>query len=590
MSDIRQAVPAPAKARLANRVGIVPRLLGCSVLAILLAVASVQIWTLRSVKIFGLQRAQESLAVSMAVLKHELAPFGDTWSTTADGHLMLGTTTLNGRNDLVDAVKGATGAAATIFLGDTRIATNVKKPDGSRGVGTKLAAGAAHDAVLRDGHSYAGPANILDAPYLASYEPIRDAQGRTIGILFAGVPMADAEAFMSLIMQQAVVGALVVSLVVGLGYFWVLRATVRPMTSLASTMRRVAHGALDCTVSYVQRTDQIGEMARALSLLRDTSAHARALEQEAAASRAGAEAEKRAALANMADKIERETGDGLERMRHRTAAMTMTADAMTASAGRTGAAADTATNAAGQALSNAESVAGAAEQLNASIREISGQMSQSAAVVGRAVTAGSETRATIETLNQQVEQIGVVADMIGEIAAKTNLLALNATIEAARAGDAGKGFAVVASEVKALAAQTARSTREITLHINQVRAATGASVAAVTRIEQTITEVSEIAGSIAAAVEQQGAATAEIARNVNETAVAAREMTARTAEVSTEADETGRQAAEVRENAAWLNVAMDELRHSVIHAVHTATTEVDRRNEYDYAADRARVS
>jgi len=28
----------------------------------------------------------------------------------------------------------------------------------------------------------------------------------------------------------------------------------------------------------------------------------------------------------------------------------------------------------------------------------------------------------------------------------------------------------------------------------------------------------------------------------------------------------------------------------VIHAVHTATTEVDRRNEYDYAADRARVS
>ena len=100
--------------------------------------------------------------------------------------------------------------------------------------------------------------------------------------------------------------------------------------------------------------------------------------------------------------------------------------------------------------------------LAASIREIGSQMSQSAAVVGRAVTAGSETRATIEALNQEVEQIGAVADMIGEIAAKTNLLALNATIEAARAGDAGKGFAVVASEVKALATQTARSTQEIT--------------------------------------------------------------------------------------------------------------------------------
>ena len=51
---------------------------------------------------------------------------------------------------------------------------------------------------------------------------------------------------------------------------------------------------------------------------------------------------------------------------------------------------------------------------------------------------------TIEALNQEVERIGSVADIIGAIAAKTNLLALNATIEAARAGDAGKGFAVVA--------------------------------------------------------------------------------------------------------------------------------------------------
>jgi len=150
--------------------------------------------------------------------------------------------------------------------------------------------------------------------------------------------------------------------------------------------------------------------------------------------------------------------------------------------------------------------------------EIAGQVSRSSEIVGRAVVAGNETKTTIEALNQEVERIGAVADMIGDIAAKTNLLALNATIEAARAGDAGKGFAVVASEVKQLAAQTARSTQEITRHIGQVRSATNASVSAVTRIEQTISEINTIAGSIAAAVEQQGAATAEIARNVTETA------------------------------------------------------------------------
>jgi methyl-accepting chemotaxis protein len=230
-------------------------------------------------------------------------------------------------------------------------------------------------------------------------------------------------------------------------------------------------------------------------------------------------------------------------------------------------------------------VAGAAEQLSASIQEIAAQVTQSAEVVGRAVIAGTETRTTIGALNEQVNRIGAVADMIGEIAAKTNLLALNATIEAARAGDAGKGFAVVASEVKALATQTPRSTREIAEHIGQVRSATEASVAAVTRIEQTISEVNAIAGSIAAAVEQQGAATQEIARNVAETASAANEMSNRTSEVLAEAEQTGAHADEVRDTAAVLNGAVGELRHSVIRVVRTSTTEVDRRRTAWYQVD-----
>jgi methyl-accepting chemotaxis protein len=265
--------------------------------------------------------------------------------------------------------------------------------------------------------------------------------------------------------------------------------------------------------------------------------------------------------------------------------MTATAEEMSASAARTGNSAQSAATASAQALANAQTVASAAEELSASIREIGGQVAQSTQIVGRAVAAGAETRATIEALNEQVGRIGAVADMIGEIAAKTNLLALNATIEAARAGDAGKGFAVVASEVKALATQTARSTQEIAEHIGQVRNATGVSVAAVARIEQTIGEINAIAGSIAAAVEEQGAATAEIARNVAETASAANEMTDRTTEVSSEAEQTGRHAVEVRENASALNAAVGELRHSVIRVVRTSTSEADRRKAIRHQVD-----
>ncbi|MBV8850821.1 MAG: cache domain-containing protein, partial [Methylobacteriaceae bacterium] len=488
-------------AYLDHRVGIIPRLLASAVLAMLVAVVAVQIWTLYAVRSEQLQQAQAALRTSMALLRHELAPFGADWHQTADGQLLLGKVPLNGRNDITDTVKEITGASTTIFLGDTRIATNVRNPDGSRGIGTKLAAGAAYDATLRDGRSYGGETTILGSPYLAIYEPIRDDNARTIGILFVGVPLARATAFMHRIGIEAAIGAVIVSLAAGIGYLWTLRATVRPLRDLTIVMHRISDGNLDCVVPRSDRTDEIGQIAQALVRLRDASAHARALE-EAATDKARLETEKRAALIAMVENIEAETTRAIGAVGTRTAGMTKTAEMMAASAARTGMSASNAATASAHALANAQTVASTAEQLSASIREIGTQVEQSSSVVARAVAASGATRTSMEELNQDVGRIGTVVDMIGDIAAKTNLLALNATIEAARAGEAGKGFAVVASEVKALANQTAHSTKEIGAHIAQVRSATEGSVEAVGEIERTIGEINMIAQSIAEAVQQ----------------------------------------------------------------------------------------
>lgn len=372
------------------------------------------------------------------------------------------------------------------------------------------------------------------------------------------------------------VGAAAVFLAALLSWLYVGRGVIRRLTQVERAMRHLAGGDLD-TVLPDSSQDEIGSMVGALAVFKDSAIAQRRMEAEQAAARDQATAEKVAALQSMAETVEAKTAVALEEISGRTAAMAATAEQMTASAGRTGESARSAEVASASARASAQTVAVAAEELSASIREIGHQVARSTDVVGEAVTAGGETKATIEVLNEEVARIGAVADMIGEIAAKTNLLALNATIEAARAGEAGRGFAVVASEVKALATQTARSTQEIAEHIGRVSAATGASVAAVARIEEKIAEINSIASSIGAAIEQQGAATAEIARNVAETAAAAGDMTSRTNEVSAEADRTNGHAAVVRENVVALDRAVGELRHSVIRVVRTSTAEVDRR-------------
>jgi methyl-accepting chemotaxis protein len=383
-------------------------------------------------------------------------------------------------------------------------------------------------------------------------------------------------AFRAALLRLASVGGAI--LVVALLAAWLVNRDITvSLGRLRAAMDHLAKGDLATEVPGTERRDEVGAMAGTLLVFKEHMVREERLTAEQQQEREHADTAKHAALVGMAEAIEAEAKSAMVEVRRRTTVMAETANSMSASASRTGESAQSAAEAAGQALANAQTVASAAEELTASIREIGGQVNQSATVVERAVDAGRVTRETMEALNERVGRIGAVADMIGEIAAKTNLLALNATIEAARAGDAGKGFAVVASEVKSLATQTAKSTEEIGRHIAEVRAATGESVTAVRQIEQTIGEINAIAGSIAAAVEEQGAATAEIARNVTETAAAANTMTERANEVSAEAGKTGQQAAEVRENTAALDVAMHDLQNTMVRVVRTATADVDRR-------------
>jgi len=96
---------------------------------------------------------------------------------------------INNNYDVVDAIRKAHSATATVFVkeGDefVRVSTNVLTPEGKRGVGTQLARNAAYAAVSK-GEQYCGPIDVLGTAFDACYNPIKDGKGQIIGVTYIG--------------------------------------------------------------------------------------------------------------------------------------------------------------------------------------------------------------------------------------------------------------------------------------------------------------------------------------------------------------------------------------------------------------------
>ena len=185
---------------------------------------------------------------------------------------------------------------------------------------------------------------------------------------------------------------------------------------------------------------------------------------------------------------------------------------------------------------NAHSTADAAREADRQGHSASEVVSATMNDLRRLAADVEEAAGVINNLEQDTDKIGGVLSVIEGIAEQTNLLALNAAIEAARAGEQGRGFAVVADEVRALAARTQDSTRDIQQMIQKLQSGTGQAVSVMQRgaelaaqsvekagtTESSLNETSasvmrinDMAAQIAAACEEQSQTTEDIARNIS---------------------------------------------------------------------------
>ena len=310
----------------------------------------------------------------------------------------------------------------------------------------------------------------------------------------------------------AAIGLAAVLLIGGLLWLLLARmtASIRPLTESISA---IAAGQLQVEVPSLSRKDEVGEISRAVEVLKQGLVDREKLQRERTGDeelRIARQRETEAEIASFRDSMAAALAafetSAVQMLSASTLLSNTTADVRTRSEG--------AASAAAQASAEAQSVDEASREMKSAANHVGEQIVRIQSEIAAVASVARTTSSAMKSLEGAANGIGELVEMIRAIASQTNLLALNATIEAARAGEAGKGFAVVAQEVKTLASQTAGVTDRIVSQISQIQSESSRAVAEMDAITLRMTDVEQSAGSVAGAVDQQRAATTLIGQSI----------------------------------------------------------------------------
>ncbi len=213
---------------------------------------------------------------------HAAAPIND-----ADGRLLgvvEGGMLLNGNLGFVDTINaivyredslplGSRGTA-TLFLGDTRIATNVRLFEGERALGTRVSQ-KVRDHVLEKGKTWLDTAFVVNDWYVSGYEPVIDSFGKRVGMLYVGFLE---EPFRSAKENALTVIFALFAVISMVGCAWSLywaRGIFRPIEQMNRTIARIDGGDVDARVGVTGSSDELGRLAGEFDRLLDVLAQKR---------------------------------------------------------------------------------------------------------------------------------------------------------------------------------------------------------------------------------------------------------------------------------------------------------------------------